>query len=551
LTIPDSAPDFRIGQQLPAHPPIWRVGFLLGMTMQVLRTASELNRWRRQDATRPLHFVPTMGALHQGHQQLLRRAAQQREGLRPRVLLSVFVNPLQFGPAEDFERYPRDLVRDGELAAAAGADALFAPDSALIYPHGDQDTTRIQVPASLQRELCGRSRPGHFDGVATVVCRLLALVRPDRLLLGEKDWQQLVILRRVIADLGLPLQVQGCPTVRESDGVPCSSRNRYLSAAERLRAAALPEALTAARLEALQQPEGAEAAALIAGIRSRLEAADLGVDYVQLVRAHSLEALPRARGHCLLAAAVHCGSGRLIDHVLLMSRPPIVAIDGPAGAGKSTVTRAFARRLGLVYLDTGAMYRALTWWVQHQGGDPADAAAMEPLLQGLDLRLSSSSGELQRVQINGHDVTEAIRSPEVTALVSTVAAHGCVREALTRQQQAMGARGGLVAEGRDIGTVVFPDADCKVFLTATVAERARRRAEDLSQRGFPVPPLPELEASIAERDHLDSTREVAPLLQAGDAVELVTDGMAIEAVIEALVDLFRQRVPEEAWPDPS
>ena len=519
--------------------------------MQVLRTASELNRWRRQDATRPLHFVPTMGALHQGHQQLLRRAAQQREGLRPRVLLSVFVNPLQFGPAEDFERYPRDLVRDGELAAAAGADALFAPDSALIYPHGDQDTTRIQVPASLQRELCGRSRPGHFDGVATVVCRLLALVRPDRLLLGEKDWQQLVILRRVIADLGLPLQVQGCPTVRESDGVPCSSRNRYLSAAERLRAAALPEALTAARLEALQQPEGAEAAALIAGIRSRLEAADLGVDYVQLVRAHSLEALPRARGHCLLAAAVHCGSGRLIDHVLLMSRPPIVAIDGPAGAGKSTVTRAFARRLGLVYLDTGAMYRALTWWVQHQGGDPADAAAMEPLLQGLDLRLSSGSGELQRVQINGHDVTEAIRSPEVTALVSTVAAHGCVREALTRQQQAMGARGGLVAEGRDIGTVVFPDADCKVFLTATVAERARRRAEDLSQRGFPVPPLPELEASIAERDHLDSTREVAPLLQAGDAVELVTDGMAIEAVIEALVDLFRQRVPEEAWPDPS
>jgi pantoate ligase/cytidylate kinase len=336
--------------------------------MQVLRTASELNRWRRQEATRPLHFVPTMGALHQGHQQLLRRASQPRGGLRPRVLLSVFVNPLQFGPAEDFERYPRDLVRDGELAAAAGADALFVPDLAVIYPHGDQDITRIQAPASLQRELCGRSRPGHFDGVATVVCRLLALVRPDRLLLGEKDWQQLVILRRVIADLGLPLQVQGCATVRESDGVPCSSRNRYLSAAERLRAAALPEALAAARLEALQQPEGAEAVALIAQVRRHLEAADLAVDYVQLVRAHSLEALPRARGLCLLAAAVHCGTGRLIDHVLLMSRPPIVAIDGPAGAGKSTVTRAFARRLGLVYLDTGAMYRALTWWVQRQGG---------------------------------------------------------------------------------------------------------------------------------------------------------------------------------------
>ena len=197
------------------------------------------------------------------------------------------------------------------------------------------------------------------------------------------------------------------------------------------------------------------------------------------------------------------------------------------------------------------MYRALTWWVQRQGVDPAEAGAVASLLQGLDLRLSSAEGGMQRVEINGHDVTEAIRSPEVTAQVSAVAAHGCVREALTRQQQAMGARGGLVAEGRDIGTAVFPDADCKVFLTATVAERARRRAEDLRQRGFPVPSLPELEASIAERDRLDSTRAVAPLLQADDAVELVTDGLSIEAVIEVLVDLFRQRVPEEAWPGPS
>jgi pantoate ligase/cytidylate kinase len=125
-----------------------------------------------------------------------------------------------------------------------------------------------------------------------------------------------------------------------------------------------------------------------------------------------------------------------------------------------------------------------------------------------------------------------------------------VREALTRQQQAMGERGGLVAEGRDIGTAVFPDAELKVFLTATTAERARRRAFDLEQRGFGVPPLAELEAQIAERDYLDSSREVAPLLQAQDAVELITDGMAIEAVIQALVELFRDRVPEEAWPNP-
>jgi pantoate ligase/cytidylate kinase len=231
-----------------------------------------------------------------------------------------------------------------------------------------------------------------------------------------------------------------------------------------------------------------------------------------------------------------------------MSRPPIVAIDGPAGAGKSTVTRAFARHMGLVYLDTGAMYRAVTWWVQRQGADPGDAAAVAPRLEGLDLRLEAGPDGEQRVWVNGHDVTDAIRSPEVTAAVSAVAAHACVREALTRQQQGLGQRGGLVAEGRDIGTAVFPDAECKVFLTATVGERARRRARDLAERGFPVPPLGELEAQIAERDRLDSTRAVAPLLQAEDAAELVTDGMAIEAVIEALVALFRERVPEEAWP---
>jgi len=288
-----------------------------------------------------------------------------------------------------------------------------------------------------------------------------------------------------------------------------------------------------------------------ARLSRQLEAAGLLVDYVELVAPHSLDPLPQVQGMALLAAAVHCGPSRLIDHVFLMSRQPIVAIDGPAGAGKSTVTRAFAKRLGLIYLDTGAMYRALTWWVQHQGADPADAAAVEPLLVDLNLQLRSGSGGEQQVSINGHDVTAAIRSPEVTAQVSVVAAHGCVRQALTAQQQAMGRQGGLVAEGRDIGTAVFPDAELKVFLTATVAERARRRALDLEQRGFAVPPLAELEAQIAERDHLDSSREVAPLRQADDAVELVTDGLPIEAVIQALVDRFRERVPEEAWPTPA
>ncbi|MCP9929038.1 bifunctional pantoate--beta-alanine ligase/(d)CMP kinase [Cyanobium sp. CH-040] len=521
--------------------------------MQLLRTRSDLLAWRRAQRG-PVHFVPTMGALHAGHLSLIRRAAEPRGGGRPVVLVSVYVNPLQFGPQEDFQRYPRDLDADAGLAGGGGAQALFAPAVAEIQPGGEDALTRIQPPAALLRSLCAPGRPGHFEGVATVVVRLLALVRPQRLLLGEKDWQQLVILRRVLADLGLATVVEGCPTVREADGLACSSRNSYLTSGERRQAAVLPAALRAIRASLTREPGADQPSARLddpaTRLRQELEGAGAVVEYAQLVAAHSLAPLTHPRGLCVLAAAIRCGPSRLIDHTFLMSRSPIVAIDGPAGAGKSTVTRALARRLGLLYLDTGAMYRAVTWWVRHQGVDPADAAAVGRCLEGLDLQLVVDRVGEPRVRINGHEVSEAIRGPQVTAQVSQVAAHGCVREALTAQQRSMGQRGGLVAEGRDIGTAVFPDAELKVFLTATVAERARRRASDLEQRGFPVPPLAELEAQIAERDHLDSTREVAPLVQAADAEELVTDGMTIEAVIQALVDLFRQRVPEEAWPDP-
>jgi pantoate ligase/cytidylate kinase len=513
----------------------------------LITTRTELLLWRREHPERPLHFVPTMGALHQGHRSLLKRASRpQAGGKPPRVLLSVFVNPLQFGPGEDFERYPRDPAADAALAEAAGVDALFLPSLATIYPGGEAALTRVSAPPQLTAHLCGRSRPGHFDGVATVVCRLLALVRPDRMLLGEKDWQQLVILRQVVADLGLPLSLQGCATVREWDGLASSSRLRYLSGDERRRARALGEALDAA--QALWRSGEKRAASLVAAVAEGLGSAALTADYLDVVDPHRLVPVAHTGSFSLLAAAVYCGASRLIDHRFLMSRAPIVAIDGPAGAGKSTVTRALAGRLGLLYLDTGAMYRALTWWVREQGVDPADAAAIAPLLQDLDLRLLGGADGEQQVLINGHDVSKAIRSPEVTALVSSVAAHACVREALTAQQRAMGVRGGLVAEGRDIGTAVFPDAECKVFLTATAAERARRRALDLEQQGFPVPPLAELEASIAERDRLDSSREVSPLLQAEDAAEVITDGLTIEEVIEALVDHFRARVPEDAWP---
>lgn len=512
--------------------------------MQTITSAAALSQWRRR-CRRPVHFVPTMGGLHHGHRQLIERASRPLAGLVPEVVVSVFLNPLQFGPAEDLSRYPRDLPADASLVRAAGASVLFAPAVEEVYPGGEAETFALRVPASLSSVMCGRCRPGHFDGVATVVARLLGLVRPDRLWLGEKDWQQLVIVRRLVEALGLPTIVEGMATVRDPDGLAASSRNRYLSAAQRRQALSLPRALAAAgaMLRAAEP-----VAAALAAVRQTLEAAGTTVEYVEVVEARTLDPGPGPQALALLAAAVRCGPARLIDHIFLMSRAPIVAIDGPAGAGKSTVTRAFATRLGLIHLDTGAMYRAVTWWVQRAGVDPAQAAAVAPLLEGLELELTAGSGGELRVRVNGHTVTEAIRSPEVTAQVSQVAAHRCVREALTRQQQAIGMRGGLVAEGRDIGTAVFPDAELKVFLTASVAERARRRARDLERRGFAVPPLEELAAQIAERDHLDSSREEAPLRVAADAVELLTDGMAIDGVVQALVDLFRSRIPEEAWP---
>ncbi len=490
----------------------------------------------------PVHFVPTMGGLHAGHASLITHARELAKGSCS-VLTSVYVNPLQFAAGEDFSRYPRDLAADCSVAAEAGADALWCPDDHQIYPTGGDQVFQLHVPSSLQDPLCGAGRPGHFNGVATVVTRLLALVRPSVLVLGEKDWQQLTILRRLVRDLGLPVRVRGCPTVREADGLACSSRNRYLSADERKQASELPRLL-----QGVQQSAAAGHPVDPARLRAALMEAGLAVEYVDIVDPSSLQSVP-AEQHCrLLALAVRCGTTRLIDHAVLMTRSPIVAIDGPAGAGKSTVTRALAERLGLLYLDTGAMYRAVTWWVLDQEVDPAEAADVETCLEGLELELSPLADGVQAVRVNGHVVTEAIRDPRVTANVSVVAAHACVRALLTAQQQRMGQRGGLVAEGRDIGTAVFPDAELKVFLTATPAERARRRAADLESRGFEVPDLATLEAQILERDQLDSSREVAPLVQAADATELITDGMTIEAVIDALDDLFRGRVPAEAWP---
>ncbi len=216
---------------------------------------------------------------------------------------------------------------------------------------------------------------------------------------------------------------------------------------------------------------------------------------------------------------------------------PIIAIDGPAGAGKSTVTKLVAARLGLLFLDTGAMYRAIAWLVLEAQLALDDERNIALVVSQAQIALAG-----ERVMVNGIDVTEAIRTQVVTQAVSPIAALGVVRTELVKQQQAIGAQGGIVAEGRDMCTQVFPQAQVKIFLTASVAERARRRQQDLRDRGQGEVSLVELEQSIAARDTIDSTREISPLKKAADAIEIISDNLSIEEVVETIVAMYRQVV---------
>lgn len=272
---------------------------------------ADLRDWRRRAGR--VVFVPTMGALHEGHAALVREA-RRLAGTDGRVVVSIFVNPLQFGPNEDFNRYPRTLEADLAICAAAGADLVFAPPVGEVY----SPDRSIQVSESrLSRVLCGASRPGHFDGVCTVVAKLFNLVQPDDAVFGKKDYQQLAILRRLVRDLDFPVQLHGLDTVREPDGLALSSRNRYLSAEERAQAPALHAALQAAR--AAWRSGVTDAETLLAGVRDHLAtAAPLGrIDYAALVNRHTLEPQTQADAEGLLALAVFFGRARLIDNLEL------------------------------------------------------------------------------------------------------------------------------------------------------------------------------------------------------------------------------------------
>ncbi|KKZ15341.1 MAG: hypothetical protein TH68_00855 [Candidatus Synechococcus spongiarum 142] len=488
-----------------------------------------------------------MGGLHRGHQQLIRAAC----GAGVRVLVSVFVNPTQFGAGEDFTTYPRHPDRDAQQAGVAGADAIWFPTVEHVYgdanPDGNPSKSGPPLQPTLIQTLCGPRRPGHFEGVLMVMERLLEQVQPALVVMGEKDWQQLTVLRHCLpAFYEQRCRLLPVPVVREEDGLPYSSRNSRLNPAQRRQAALLPRALR----DAAAAVQGGERRATVLEqlVYGRLDAAGLDVDYVQLVNPLTLQPCPNLDGVALLGVAAHVGPARLLDHSFLLNRKPIIAIDGPAGTGKSTVTRLLAARLGLLHLDTGAMYRAVAWLMLESQQPIRSGEALQRLLETMELRLAWGDHGQQVICINGVDVSDAIRLPRVTATVPRVAALPEVRQVLTRQQRMFGRQGGLVSEGRDMGTAVFPHAELKVYLTATVAERARRRAADMTQRGQTPPPLATLEAQIAERDHLDCTRTEAPLRPAEDGVMVATDGISVEQVVDKLEDLFRQRVSHEAWP---
>lgn len=275
--------------------------------MQIVRNSEELAR-ARSALTGKVALVPTMGALHAGHIALVEEAQKRAD----KVVASIFVNPAQFGEGEDFGRYPRRETEDAQMLEAAGCDLLWAPSVGEIYADGF--STKINVSGVSERWE-GEARPGHFDGVATVVAKLLTAVRPDVAVFGEKDLQQLAVIRRMVADLGLPVEIAGLPTVREADGLALSSRNAYLLPEERQQALALPRALAAARaaiksgtpvFEVLHEAR----AALHDGGFSR-------VDYFALVDGATLEPLDEPKGEMRLIAAAVIGTTRLIDNIAI------------------------------------------------------------------------------------------------------------------------------------------------------------------------------------------------------------------------------------------
>lgn len=285
--------------------------------MKTVGTVQELRQFLRPLRDRRIGLVPTMGYLHEGHVSLIRRARKECDV----VVLSVFVNPLQFGPREDYDRYPRDLDRDARIAEQAGVDVLFAPSVEEMYP--EKPLTTVTV-SRLTDRLCGASRPGHFDGVATVVAKLFHIVEPDRAYFGLKDAQQVAVVERMVRDLHFPVEIIPCPTVREKDGLAVSSRNVYLSEEEREQVTVLSAGLREVA-EKVQAGEMTRSRQVIDYLQGRISSKPLArIDYVDVLTYPDLTPVDALQGQrILVAVAVHFGSTRLIDNVILPEKEEV------------------------------------------------------------------------------------------------------------------------------------------------------------------------------------------------------------------------------------
>lgn len=256
-------------------------------------------------------LVPTMGALHIGHESLIKRAKQECDV----VVVSVFVNPIQFGPNEDFDKYPRQLQKDAEVCRNLGVDIVFAPTPSEMYPDGRDNLTTVVPPANYQEKLCGKTRKGHFNGVATVVLKLFNIVSPDKAYFGQKDAQQLVIIRKMAADLNVPVEIVGCPIVRDADGLACSSRNIYLTPESRAKALSLNRALKTA--ESLYKSGVAQADRLLEEAKKQLHP-DIELEYLETMDFETLEPVETVKANTLIACAVRLDGVRLIDNVIIV-----------------------------------------------------------------------------------------------------------------------------------------------------------------------------------------------------------------------------------------
>jgi len=347
----------------------------------------------------------------------------------------------------------------------------------------------------------------------------------------------------MVAKYNIKVAIKSIDTQRDNDGIPFSSRNNLLLKNDREKLK-----LFCAELFHAKQIFNQTKIISLKKIINRLKSKDIKVEYLKHVNAFNLKRSESEINITMLAGAIICGRTRLIDHIFLMKRDPIIAIDGPAGSGKSTVTKLIAKKLNFIFLDTGAMYRALSWYLIKEKINYKNRKDLNSFLSNISIKFKSVEGSSQNVIINNHNVTKKIRSQEISSIVSSIASIKEVREFLVKEQRKIGNAGGIVAEGRDIGSTVFPNAELKIFLTASINERAKRRKDELEAVGSGNINFEQLKNEIEQRDYDDANRKISPLIKAKDAIEIITDGYTINQVVGKILEIYFETIPKELHP---